>query len=108
LGGLLMGLPLGVWMAPQVEKREKEKWFKGVAAVTYWGVFVLFCLLLWVGKPGPSQRYYIDCSVSGDTCAWGEEGKEEVEGEGEGEGDVDEKIKGEEAVRQRACTLPLL
>ena len=65
LGGLVMGLPLGVWFVPLVEKRTAERTFRSVAAVIYLGLFVLFCLLLWVGRPGADYSASVyDCSKS--------------------------------------------
>ena len=54
-GGLMMGLPLGLWFVPQVEKRPIERIVRIVAAVWYCGLFLLFSLLLWVGTPGNGQ-----------------------------------------------------
>jgi len=51
-GGLMMGLPLGLWFVPLVQKRGIERIVRIVAAVWYLGLFLLFSLLLWVGNPG--------------------------------------------------------
>ena len=71
LGGLVMGLTLGVWFVPQVEKRDMERVVRWVAGVAYVGLFVIFALVLWVSKPGPGSQYSsaFDCSYSGYTCA---------------------------------------
>jgi len=68
LGGLISGLPLGLWFVPLIEQREKEKIIRLGAAAVFLGLFLLFSLLLWVGTPGGSDfNSYtspFDCSQS--------------------------------------------
>ena len=68
LGGLIMGLPLGCWFVPHVEKRDRERLYRAAAGVTYVALFVLFCLLLWVGQPGHLSESAYDCSKNQGTC----------------------------------------
>ena len=57
LGGLVMGLPLGLWFVPLIQKRAIERVVRIVAGVMYLGLFLLFALLLWVGNPGGAAGY---------------------------------------------------
>jgi len=67
LGGLITGLPLGVALVPHIEKRDNEKTIRTVAWIVFVGLFILFCLLLWVGKPdGPEVNF--QCGTSRNTC----------------------------------------
>ena len=63
-GGLMMGLPLGLWFVPQVQKRPIERIVRIVTAVWYLGLFLIFALLLWVGNPGGNKAVYL----SSDFC----------------------------------------
>ena len=65
-GGLMMGLPLGLWFVPLVQKRPQERIVRAVAAVWYLGLFVLFALLIWVGDPGGPNYPSGFCDYSSD------------------------------------------
>lgn len=67
IGGLIAGLPLGICLVPHVEKRDHEKLFRIAGGVVFGGLFLLFCLLIFVGNPGAEYRYF-GCGEKGHTC----------------------------------------
>jgi membrane associated rhomboid family serine protease len=53
LGGLISGIFAGMWIPVTLVKRgnTQEMLYRGIGAVGFWGLFLLFLLLLFVGNP---------------------------------------------------------